>query len=317
MIPMNQQLTRENLRGVWAAIATPWDEQDRFDEGVFRENIRRLHAAGVDGVYTTDSDGEFYAIELDEFTQIIDVFADETQRLGIATQVGCSWLHTKGITDRLRVAAERGILGAHVAHPLFMPMNRPSWRQFWADVQAGVPEWFGLIQYNHPTVPNYMYGPDYAELMGEIPNLIGSKHTSSNIREFQDLMAYSGELSHFAGDHSIIPFIFLGARGTYSWFANFNAPYLVEWFAAIDRGDWDEARHRQTRIHGLLRAMAPFFEGDNLAGIIGKALTATSDFLVPSNRTRKPYLPISGETVNNVRRTIEADFPDLCWQGGK
>jgi 3-phenylpropionate/trans-cinnamate dioxygenase ferredoxin subunit len=48
---------------VWAAIATPFDEQDRFDEDVFRENVRRLHAAGVHGIYTTDADGEFYAID--------------------------------------------------------------------------------------------------------------------------------------------------------------------------------------------------------------------------------------------------------------
>jgi 4-hydroxy-tetrahydrodipicolinate synthase len=316
-IPMTKQLTRENLHGVWAAIATPFDELDRFDEGIFRENIRRLAAAGVQGVYTTDSDGEFYAIELDEFRQIIDVFADETQRLGIPTQVGCSWLHTKGVTDRLRIAAERGILGAHVAHPVFMSMTKASYRQFWADVRDAVPEWFGLIQYNHPTVPNYLYGPDYAELMNEVPNLIGSKHTSSSIREFQDLMAYSGELSHFAGDHSITPFMFLGARGTYSWFANFNPTYLVEWLAAIDRGDWAEARRRQQRMHGFIKATAPLLEGGNLGGIIGKALTAASDFLVLANRTRKPYLPISDEIIASFRRTVEEQFPDLLWQGGK
>ena len=68
---MSERLTRGNLRGVWAAIATPFDEHDRFDEAVFRENIRRLYAAGVHGIYTTDSDGEFYAIELDEFRRIV------------------------------------------------------------------------------------------------------------------------------------------------------------------------------------------------------------------------------------------------------
>ncbi len=73
---MHERLTRENLHSVWAAIATPFDEDDRFDEARFRENLRRLHAAGVHGIYTTDSDGEFYAIELDEFKRIVDVFDD-------------------------------------------------------------------------------------------------------------------------------------------------------------------------------------------------------------------------------------------------
>ena len=30
--PMNKALTRSNLHGVWAAIATPFDDDDRFDE---------------------------------------------------------------------------------------------------------------------------------------------------------------------------------------------------------------------------------------------------------------------------------------------
>ena len=55
--PMIERLTRENLHGVWAAIATPFDEHDRFDEAIFRENIRRVHAAGVHGIYTTDAEG--------------------------------------------------------------------------------------------------------------------------------------------------------------------------------------------------------------------------------------------------------------------
>ena len=29
--PMRERLTRENLHGVWAAIATPFDDDDRFD----------------------------------------------------------------------------------------------------------------------------------------------------------------------------------------------------------------------------------------------------------------------------------------------
>ena len=63
---ITRELNRTNLRGVWAAVPTPFDKNNRFDEDAFRENVRRLADAGVHGLYTTDGDGEFYAIEFEE-----------------------------------------------------------------------------------------------------------------------------------------------------------------------------------------------------------------------------------------------------------
>ncbi len=45
-----------------------------------RENVRRCRAVGLHGVYTTDSDGEFYAIELDDFQTLIEAFGAECGR---------------------------------------------------------------------------------------------------------------------------------------------------------------------------------------------------------------------------------------------
>jgi 4-hydroxy-tetrahydrodipicolinate synthase len=312
---MERRLTRENLAGVWAAIATPFDEHDHFDEDVFRENVRRLHKAGVHGVYTTDSDGEFYAIELAEFRRIVDVFADEAERLGLATQVGVTWPNTQGMLDRLRYAADRGILGAHVGHPFFMPMTPRSYAAFWADVQAAVPGWFGLVHYNTPRVHNTQRGSDYAVLQIAVPNLIGTKHVGSDVGEFMAVVTEAPQLSHFTGEHAFTPFVFLGARGIYSWFANFNPRYLLEWWDLMERGCWDEARARQRRLQAFTRATSVLHEDGNLHGIVGKALTAASDFLVPSNRTRRPYLAVPDSTVAAFRRTVEESFPDLLWRG--
>jgi len=148
------------LHGVWAAVTTPFDADERFDEPVLRENLRRLAAAGVHGVYTTDADGEFYAVELDEFERIVDVFADETARLGLPAQVGVSWSSTDGIVRRLRHCVARGIGGAHVGHPTYMPMTRDAWLGFWDDLAAAVPEEFQLVHYNTPKMPNLLRGPD-------------------------------------------------------------------------------------------------------------------------------------------------------------
>ncbi len=312
---MRERLTRENLHGVWVAIATPFDLNDRFDEGVFRENIRRLHAAGVHGIYTTDSDGEFYAIELDEFKQIVAAFADETQRLGFPAQVGVTWSNTRGMVDRLMFAASCGILGAHVGHPFFMPMTPESYQVFWDDIHEAVPNWFGLVHYNTPRVHNYQYGKDYAALQARIPNLIGTKHVSSNVLEIQTLVEDAPQLSHFTGEHAFTPFAMFGARGIYSWFANFNPRYLLDWYAEIQASDWEKARQRQQRFHRFMRAAEVLGESGNLHGIVGKALSSVSPFLVVNNRTRRPYLPVRPESIEKFRQIVHEEFADLLWKG--
>lgn len=311
---MRHGLTRENLHGIWAAIATPFDTDGQFAEDVFRENLRRLHAAGVHGIYTTDSDGEFYALELDEFKRVISVFADETRRLGAPTQVGVTWCNTQGMLDRLRFAAEQGILGAHIGHPFFMPMTPESYRAFWQDIQQAVPDRFALIHYNTPRVHNYQRGPDYAVLQQTVPNLIGSKHVGADVPEFLTLMADAPQLSHFTGEHAMTPFMLFGARGVYSWFVNFNPRYMLDWYEEILQGRWEQAKHRQTRMHAFIRAKELLQGPGNLHGIIGKALTAASPFLVESNQTRRPYLPVPAATVERFRRLAESEFPDMIWK---
>ncbi len=102
------------LHGVYAAVPTAWDNQGRFDAATFRENLARLIDAGVHGVYTTGTDGEWYALEFDEFCRMVDAFAAEVVDRAVGSQVGCTWIntdarHSGGAGSAARVAAvERG-----------------------------------------------------------------------------------------------------------------------------------------------------------------------------------------------------------------
>ena len=150
------------------------------------------------------------------------------------TQLGVTWSHTGGVIERLRYAAERGILGAHVGHPIFMPMTQASLAQFWDDVAAAVPEWFGIVHYNTARCPNYLGAADYRVLADRMPNLVGVKQTTRDVVEFGDLVETVPELAHFTGEHALTPFATCGAVGVYSWFANVNA--------RDDAGRWARAR---------------------------------------------------------------------------
>lgn len=311
--PMTERRTRTDLRGVWAAVATTLDEAGRFAEGPFRENIRRLHAAGVHGIYTTDADGEFYAIELDEFRTIIDVFADETQRLGFPSQVGVTWSSTEGVVARLQIAANAGVQGAHVAHPYFMPLNRPSFEAFWQDVARAVPDDFALIHYNSARASNVLTGEDYVELGDRFPNFIGSKQPTTEFETFARITAQTPLLSHFTSEATLTPFAQFGARGVYSWFVNFNQTYMLDWYSAIALEDWPEAIRRQHQMNEFIRAMDIFHRDGHLHGVVGKAVAAASNFLVPSLVTRRPYLSISPAAVNTFRELVTKQFPEMVW----
>jgi 4-hydroxy-tetrahydrodipicolinate synthase len=299
--------------GVWAAIQTPFDANDRFDVAVFRENAQRLAGAGVDGVYTTDSDGEFYALEFDEFQAVVDALAAEGSRLGIQVLVGATWSHTAGVIARLQYAAGRGIGGAHVGHPTYMDMSPASLRQFWQDVSHAVPRDFHLVHYNTRRIPNYLTAADYAELAGSIPNLIGTKQVTADISEFMSFVDSVPSMSHFTIDQTLTPFMLVGARGVNSWLATFNAPFVVAWYQECLSGDWAGALHRQRLVNHFVTLRREILGPFGSHGVLNKAVAAASSFLIPSVGTRRPYLPIPESAVRQFRSRVEAELPELVW----
>ena len=308
-------LTRDNLHGVWMALTTPFTADDRIDTDALRENVRRCHEIGLHGVYTTDSDGEFYAIELDEFKEVIDAFADACGRLGMPSQAGVTWTNTRGTIDRLKFAAARGVLGAHVGHPTFMPMTDASFMQFWRDVSDAVPDGFGLIEYNTPRQSHVLAGADFKRLADTFPKLVGVKYVQREVDTFIASRLAAPELAFFAGEGVLTAFGLHGARGTYSWMAAYNPRFVLAWWDDIENGRWDEAARKNRRVleFGAV-AKRHLSEGGNLHGIVNKALAAASPFLVETSwETRRPYLPVPQEAWARFKRVADEKFADLAF----
>jgi hypothetical protein len=49
----------------------------------------------------------------------------------------------------------------------------------------------------------------------------------------------------------------------------------------------------------------------NLHGIVNKAVGVAFPFLMETNRTRRPYLPVSQDRIERFRRLVEEQCPDL------
>jgi 4-hydroxy-tetrahydrodipicolinate synthase len=131
-------MNADDLRGVWAAIPTPWTEELALDEAALADNVLRYEAGGVFGVYTTDSDGEFYAIELDEFRRLARAFSRALEQTSMRAAMGVTWSHTRGIIDRIQAELDAGIPNVHIAFPFWMALALPSRQKVGEAVFRGV-----------------------------------------------------------------------------------------------------------------------------------------------------------------------------------
>lgn len=294
------------LKGLWSALPTPWNERGEVDEGILSRNCRRLAAAGIDGIYTTDSDGEFYAIELDQFQRLARSFAKAMETANVGAAMGVTWTSTQGIVDRIKSSCDAGIPNVHVGFPFFMPLAKPDVDRFWDDLAQAVPDarW---IHYAHPQCGPPLTGADYARLAERFPEqLIGTKLSERDILRLTEILMRSPELAHFVTDPILAPGMMLGAKGCYSYWVNTMPSWHRRYMEACLSGDWATADVCHKRlIEFELAHVQPIVEAGHSHGIIGKARGALTPFLEETGITKAPYTPVSHELWEQLKIGFE------------
>ena len=250
------KLTAETLRGIWAGVTMPWDENYRFDEETYAKNIERAVQEKIHGVYTTGSTGEFYAIDFDEFQRMVNIETEICGKVDMPLQIGCCSDNTAKTIKMLEYAAEKKEVSAvQVNIPYWMELNDRELLQFFRDLYNACPD-MPLVHYNIPRAKRFLTGEDYLRILDVAPNLIGVKYTfaGSYFGQLQDAMLKTPNLSYFVGENMLVSAMQLGARGCYSSLIFTNPDYILDMFTKADAGQWDDAviMQQQALKHKLL-----------------------------------------------------------------
>ncbi len=309
-----EQFKTHNLHGVWPAIPLPWREDDTLDAGLLREIVLRYKAAGVDGVYTTGTDGELSALDFDDFKIMVDAFASAVDEAGLPAQVGCTWLHTKGVLERVRYAVDRGLQCVQVAPPFWTKLNDAELIRFFATLSEQFPD-IGVVHYNIATA-RFLHGSDYAKILPEAPTLIGSKHTGGSVDELMGCVALAPSMHHFVVDGQAMPGAFLGARGIYSFTANLNPTWSAAFWAACARGDAVEAARRRTHEARFFRAWLPTMGDVTASQSFAKVATRCGIAPEITLRVRAPYQAGTEEHVRQLRALLDGEFREFRYSPG-
>jgi dihydrodipicolinate synthase/N-acetylneuraminate lyase len=300
----------QSLRGVWAAIPLPWDGEMHVDSGLLYELVAAYKAAGLNGVYTTGTDGEFHVLEADEFERVVAAFARAVSDVGIAGQVGVTWLHTEGVLRRIAISSAYGIDAVQVALPFWEPLNDRELLGFFEDMTKAFPE-VALIHYNIFRAKRILRGTDYQKILEVSPNLVGTKQTGGDLRAFEEVVLETPTLHHFVVDPNIVPGVLYGAKGTYSAVANISSRWMVDWWTECERGDWPAATRRKLlldRMDAEAVALLPHITAEPA----WSKLYARSGIAPTIPLTvRAPYLAASEEDAVAFRGLLQRSYPEL------
>lgn len=294
--------TAADISGLWAAIPMTWTEEGRLDVGKLQRNIDRLVNVPCDGIYTTDSDGEFYALEFDEFRQFVSVFSRRLKSTQCGVQVGVTWTNTQGIIERIKVCLDHGISTVHICYPYWMPLNQNDVKRFWETLAGKVPDarW---VHYNTPRGHFLMNGTWYRWLVDEYPEqFIGTKLGTQNYLELSEIIGATPEIAHVVTDFVVVPGMMLGARGSYSFWVNTLPSWQRRLIDLCRSGGWAEATRMQSKFNRWeVQCVEPLVKKGYLHGIVGKARCASTGFLEDDGNTRAPYYPLQPEEINDLR----------------
>lgn len=299
-----------NVKGVFAAVPLPWDEQGQFDERTFRRDIARLCDSGVHGIYTTGTTGEFYALDFDEFRRVVDAFAAETRDREVATQVGCTAVNNVEAMNRARYAASKGVDAIQIALPFWMPLSDSEVVDFFKDIRDAGGR-LPIIHYNTGRTKRVLKARDYEMVLNEVPEVAGTKLVG-DFSAVAELLIRVPQLAHLVGETLLAPAMMLGAKGTYSSLVLMNPDPILALYDACERADWTSAVDIQRQITSLVvEVLCPLLEEGYWDAAIDKALAATTGFLECSPRVRKPYREVPAGKIADLRSYIEQKLPHL------
>jgi 4-hydroxy-tetrahydrodipicolinate synthase len=166
---------RAHLKGIWAAALTPFQPDGAIDEDGFRRNLRHwVDDLGIDGVFVSGKQGEFFSMSLAERKLTFDIAVAEIG--GSRTVLSCSDQNLDTVIELAQYAQAIGsdtiVVHAPVLH--FLTKQDETLLAYYRTVSEAVD--IGIALWSHPD-SGYLMSPELCARVAELPNVVAIKYS--------------------------------------------------------------------------------------------------------------------------------------------
>jgi 4-hydroxy-tetrahydrodipicolinate synthase len=243
-------------KGVMPALVTPFtDDGNKIDKIRIKNLIDSVIDGGVSALVPCGTTGEFQNLSINERKKTIEIVIDHTNgRVPVIAATGHS--STKTTIELTQHAKDAGAEAALVVTPYYhKPTDRGIYEHYRTLAEAvDLP----IILYNIPQATGVNLSWQMVEDLVEIPNIIGLKDSSGELRYMLSVLEKTGtKFSVLCGhDEVVLPALAAGASGMILASANIIPDIWVELYKSINKADLEKARNTQLRIQKITRIIA-------------------------------------------------------------
>lgn len=284
-------------RGVIPAVTTQFNE----DLSIDFENTRRVQDAlvndGVHGLIVMGTCGENNSLDPDEKRAILKG-AVEVVAGRVPVITGVSEFDTRRAVAYARDAEKAGADGLMLLPAMvYVPKPEELVAHFKTVAEAtSLP----IMLYNNPPAYRVNIGADVLRALEGVANIKAVKESAPDTRRFTDLINEFGDrFDIFAGlDDVALEGMMLGAKGWVSGLTSAFPQESVALVAAIDRGDWEEARR-------IYRWFMPLLHLDAEHDLVQTIKLAEQIMGRGSERVRMPRMILQGARRAEITAMVE------------
>jgi len=166
---------REHFKGIWAAALTPFRPDLAIDEAGLCRNLRHwVDDLGIDGVFVSGKQGEFFAMSVAERKRTFDIAVEELG--GERTILSCSDQNLDVVLDLARhaqaIGADYIVVHAPVLH--FLHKQDETLYEYYRTISEQVE--IGIALWSHPD-SGYLMSPELCARVAELPNVVAIKYS--------------------------------------------------------------------------------------------------------------------------------------------
>ena len=308
---MAPPLRADQLHGNWATLMLPINDDESIDYGRLAGELDALIAAGVDGLYTNGTAGEFHTQSEDEFDAIHALVAERCQAAALPFQIGASHMSAQLSLDRIRRAKALQPSAFQVILADWFPLKEAEMIACLARLAAAADP-IGLVLYNPPHAKVRLTPAQIGRLHAAVPALIGVKVAGGDAAWYAEMRAHCQGVAVFVPGHHLATGIANGAAGAYSNVACLSPAGAQRWTDQM-RVDLPAALAVEQRIQAFMDAhIAPFIARDGYANpALDKLLAAIGGWAEVGTRLRWPYRWIDPSAAERLRPIARSMVPEL------